>query len=289
MNAIRLPRLVSQPSQGKWTSFTPDVERVIQDDIARTRRLDGVENASAEVNDYVFPNGVVGKSIVYRVIERDQRATGTAPQPAQGADGTSQSRFVRTDLVLVDVTVKDAQGQPVEGLLATDFRVTEDNVERAVEMFEYRSLPAGSYYLLGFRQANSVPNGKFRRISVQVNRPGVRVENRQGYYANRDDFSRDTYAEDMPGVVAPIVRERREPIYPAAAATGRIQGSVVVEAVVGIDGRVIRARVATPFDPKYGLDEAAVQAVQAWTFTPGEFNGMKVPVLTRVVVSFQLH
>jgi VWFA-related protein len=44
-----------------------------------------------------------------------------------------------------------------------------------------------SYYLLGFRPANVVADGQFRRVEVKVNRPGVEVLSRNGYYAPLPD------------------------------------------------------------------------------------------------------
>ena len=40
-----------------------------------------------------------------------------------------------------------------------------------------------SYYLFGFPAADPKPNGRFHKIEVKVNRPGVNVHTRAGYYA----------------------------------------------------------------------------------------------------------
>jgi hypothetical protein len=59
----------------------------------------------------------------------------------------------------------------------------------------------GSYYLLGYSSTNDARDGKFRKITVSVNRPdlkGLKVENRQGYYAGRsfrNTNSRDREAQ----------------------------------------------------------------------------------------------
>jgi VWFA-related protein len=43
-----------------------------------------------------------------------------------------------------------------------------------------------AYYLIGYSSTNEVKDGRFRRISVRVKRPGLKVEHRNGYYAERD-------------------------------------------------------------------------------------------------------
>ncbi|HET9272600.1 MAG TPA: VWA domain-containing protein [Vicinamibacterales bacterium] len=43
-----------------------------------------------------------------------------------------------------------------------------------------------AYYLLGYSSSNDTKDGRFRRITVRVKRPDLRVEHRNGYYAERD-------------------------------------------------------------------------------------------------------
>ena len=43
-----------------------------------------------------------------------------------------------------------------------------------------------AYYMLGFSSTNPARDGRFRRITVRVNRPDVKLEYRSGYYASRD-------------------------------------------------------------------------------------------------------
>jgi VWFA-related protein len=43
-----------------------------------------------------------------------------------------------------------------------------------------------AYYLLGYSSTNTARDGRFRRIKVKINKPGLKVEHRNGYYASRD-------------------------------------------------------------------------------------------------------
>ena len=45
---------------------------------------------------------------------------------------------------------------------------------------------SSAYYLLGYSSTNPARDGRFRRIRVRLNKPGLRVEHRNGYYAVRD-------------------------------------------------------------------------------------------------------
>jgi VWFA-related protein len=43
-----------------------------------------------------------------------------------------------------------------------------------------------AYYAIGFRSSNSLRDGRFRKLTIKVNRSGVRLEYRPGYYAPAD-------------------------------------------------------------------------------------------------------
>lgn len=50
---------------------------------------------------------------------------------------------VTTQLVVETVSVKDKKGNPIQGLTAKDFTVTEDGVPQTISFFRYESLPSG--------------------------------------------------------------------------------------------------------------------------------------------------
>jgi protein TonB len=75
------------------------------------------------------------------------------------------------------------------------------------------------------------------------------------------------------------------PVYPEIAQQARIQGVVILETVIGEDGAVREARVLRPAPL---LDQAALDAVLQWKYTPTLLNGQPVPVIMTVTVTFTL-
>jgi len=75
------------------------------------------------------------------------------------------------------------------------------------------------------------------------------------------------------------------PTYPEVAKQARVEGVVILEAVISPQGRVTEVKVlrGSPL-----LDEAAVNAVKGWAYTPTLLNGVPVPVVMTVTVSFKL-
>jgi protein TonB len=87
------------------------------------------------------------------------------------------------------------------------------------------------------------------------------------------------------GITPPLKIYDVPPIYPPIAQAARIEGVVILEATIDVDGRVVNARVlrSVPL-----LDAAALDAVRQWRYTPTRLNGMPVSVVMTVTVSFQL-
>jgi protein TonB len=78
---------------------------------------------------------------------------------------------------------------------------------------------------------------------------------------------------------------RVQPAYPALARQARVQGAVVLSAVIGRDGLIQNLRVLTGHPM---LSKAALEAVSQWRYRPYLLNGDPVEVETRVTVNFVL-
>ena len=75
------------------------------------------------------------------------------------------------------------------------------------------------------------------------------------------------------------------PVYPPAAKKARIQGTVVLDAVIGKDGNVENLRVLS--GPQE-LQQSSLDAVRQWTYKPYLLNGDPVEVKTTVNVVYTL-
>jgi protein TonB len=88
-------------------------------------------------------------------------------------------------------------------------------------------------------------------------------------------------------VIPPTVLKQVRPKYTDEALQTKIQGTVMLEVVVGRDGIPQRIRVTRSLDPG-GLDEGAIAAVREWRFTPGRVGEEPVDVLVTIHVSFYI-
>jgi protein TonB len=75
------------------------------------------------------------------------------------------------------------------------------------------------------------------------------------------------------------------PAYPVVAQAARVEGLVILEAVIDETGAVRNVRVLRSIPL---LDRAAIDAVSRWRYLPTQLNGVAVPVIMTVTVSFRL-
>jgi protein TonB len=87
------------------------------------------------------------------------------------------------------------------------------------------------------------------------------------------------------GVTSGLLVHKVTPQYPALAKQARIQGSVVLHAVIGKDGKVQNLQVVSGHPM---LTQAAIQAVKEWRYKPYFLNGQPVEVDTNITVNFSL-
>lgn len=93
-------------------------------------------------------------------------------------------------------------------------------------------------------------------------------------------FGEYIYCEELPEVLI-----RVEPVYPDIAREAGVDGTVMVWALVGRDGRVKHVRLGQSIPL---LDDAATAAVGQWLFKPARASGNPIAMWVVVPVKFAL-
>jgi periplasmic protein TonB len=87
------------------------------------------------------------------------------------------------------------------------------------------------------------------------------------------------------GIKAPVKVVNVPPDYPELARRTRVEDVVILETVIDESGNVTSARVLRGHPL---LNQAALDAVQRWKFTPARLNDEPIPVVMTVTVQFEL-
>jgi TonB family protein len=167
--------------------------------------------------------------------------------------------------------------------------------------FNFSALPAGEYEM-------SVLKRGFEeyRVPLAVLEPGressQKVTLKIAPNIEEVDVVTEGTAQAMPGtekvgkpvririggnVQAAQVLQKVQPVYPGSAKAAGVQGTVILHAVVGMDGTPLSLRVMNPeVDPE--LVRGAVEAVSKWRYRPTLLNGDPVEVDTTIMVNFKL-
>lgn len=90
------------------------------------------------------------------------------------------------------------------------------------------------------------------------------------------------------GVMPPVVIAQPLPLYTEEARKARIEGLVLLQAIIRKDGSVDSFKVIRGLG--YGLDESAINTIATkWRFKPGTLNGQPVDVQANIEISFRLY
>ncbi|WP_348264744.1 M56 family metallopeptidase [Telmatobacter sp. DSM 110680] len=111
-----------------------------------------------------------------------------------------------------------------------------------------------------------------------------------GFGAEQDSASSSDLSKSIPTSISPEKMQERvmtkvPPTYPPEAKSARIQGAVVLKAVIGKDGHVENLKVIS--GPSK-LQQSALDAVRQWVYKPYLVNGAPVEVETKISVIYSL-
>ena len=85
----------------------------------------------------------------------------------------------------------------------------------------------------------------------------------------------------------PRIMQRTSPRYPPRARASGLTGLVTLNLLIGLSGEVIKVKVLQSTPPGV-FDEAAIEAVRGWQFSPATYQGQAVKVWARQTLRFNL-
>jgi len=123
--------------------------------------------------------------------------------------------------------------------------------------------------------------GSAFRLDYMVVDPWVlRVHSRSPMIAGTNDVSNPTLRPDS----------KVDPVYPEAARADKVEGSVILQALILIDGTVSEIELLRASRPDYpGFEEAAIEAVRQWRYEPALKDGVPVDTYFTIYVEFKLN
>jgi TonB family protein len=90
------------------------------------------------------------------------------------------------------------------------------------------------------------------------------------------------------GIVSPVPVNTPKPQYTADAFRAKIEGSVHIQCIVQTSGECTDPKIVRSLDPRYGLDREALAAAKEYRFRPGLKDGLPVPVIVTIQLSFSI-
>jgi protein TonB len=93
-------------------------------------------------------------------------------------------------------------------------------------------------------------------------------------------------SQEISHTTAPKLIHKVEPQYTKEALDAKLQGTVALDAVIGVDG--IPADIKVVRGLGMGLDEKAIEALGQWRFSPGARHDEPIPVKVRVEINFRI-
>jgi periplasmic protein TonB len=174
--------------------------------------------------------------------------------------------------------------EPEEQLIVVDFTVptkteTREKRERPPQR---RNIEESDQPALA-----PLPNISGSLSGIQVALPGY------------DPKGIDTVEESLLGNMSNVVMDensvdsipvlRSSPMtYPSRAKQREIEGSVTVAIHVGSDGRVMNMKILDSTPPGV-FDEAVINAIPNWIFTPAKYQGRNVAIWVELPIPFRLN
>jgi len=222
------------------------------------------------------------------------------------ASSLSVSMVAQSKFATVTGTVRDQLGGTIPKVELTLTRA-DDGAQHIVRsndtgVFEFVGLPPGNYSLavkaMGFQRLDAalqLAGGQTLQQQVRLevgtlqetitvsDGPPAEVRARPRTAPERSTTC--TAPPNSGGIKPPIKLVDKRPNYPSAMANTGIEGRVNLEAVIGVDGAVRTMRTIDTTNAEF--EQAAMDAVRQWRFTPTLLTCVPTDVTMNVLIMFK--
>ncbi len=189
--------------------------------------------------------------------------------------GIPSSTYLSALAITVSVCLDPAQGRVA-------LRTSRSLFSRRIDRIEsYSRGVTRKWHVLALAAGFVVvASGSLLPISHGIAMSSSDVRVAQDSKAEVIEESPDTY---------PILEKKNKPRYPEQARTQRVEGRVLLKALVRRDGSVGEIEVLHCTDPELGFEDAAVESVRDWHFAPATLAGQIVAVQHHIQIEFSLN
>ena len=194
--------------------------------------------------------------------------TNTAPAPAQAASTPATAPVKKHKAANAATQPATTQAQPEAATPASLVNATNRVVLPPLDV----------EVVAGDKHSTIRPGSNVAKVEIpkDSNRTATVTGSMPASAAERDRLT---------AIAVPELRQTVETTYPLLGQHMKVQGSVVLQAVIGADGSIENLRVIS--GPAI-LATAAQQAVRQWRFKPYLQNGQPVETKTRITVNFSI-
>ena len=141
--------------------------------IENQSQLRSATNAAVRANMAIYTIDIRGlQALVPGGEAQNASMRGTSPYSGKAMASAFDSNFTTQETLVT--LAGDTGGRAF--LDSNDFSKVFTGVQQDTSL----------YYLLGYHSTNTARDGRFRRITVRLNRPGLKIDFRRGYYAPAD-------------------------------------------------------------------------------------------------------
>jgi TonB family protein len=185
---------------------------------------------------------------------------------------------------------KDASAAGVQGTVIleaqTDLtgRIVNAKILRSVPMLDKAAIDAVRQWVYEPLLINGKPRSVIFTVTVRF-KLDSKPETKALPKEDLDQLQKMAPVKAEGNVKAPLLKKQVNPVYPEEARAAGVEGIVILEAVIDVNGRIEAARVVKSIP---ALDKAAIDAVRQWEYEPVIVEGKPRRCTFTVTVRFTL-